>query len=768
MRMFFTSQRTICHFSRVFAVAHCSFVVFLLGGRTGFPPGAPVEATPLTERPRCFTRVVVTPSKNASARSVWIPIISQEGAVPQQDDAQQGSCPKAAAAFASQLLQDYGAGHVRLHSGLNLTQELDILFDGISTHSTDQQTGQDRATSATYFDVPHTHLRGDPGGPPFGSGEDAGGAEAKSGPVAAGVPYEAPSEQIPISVPLKTIMTAQHEATQNGDHDVPLYLPRLRIESYSSREKTKLHVFTYGDMLNSYLCVLSRLVQQLNGGRLNVLGGSKLRRHSDEVLAAHEQGGNAAGLDFNIRGSKLEQASRLFRHLTGSEFERKSKSAPTSNKESREKEFLAPDDVILLSDGFDVFAQRDLQGLKDTYFDLDSSGGVVYYGGEKNCWPTPHHNITEADFERRNCLVERRCPYDNQRGPWRLYYHFPEEDTPPGDAAATRPSAEDRLTKSSKEEEHQHVQDQHNPYTHKSGGRLSVLGKDLCVQNLNKYSPPGTETTNRFPFLNAGLSIGTVHAIQKLSRRLFQLYKETKQLDDQALLLVLALEEHFVRVEPTGKLFYNAHGYGSGDFADPDQELCTGGYLLKDEGGPAASVEDSKTKMNSGAQHSPALLFGGAKRAGRESVPEKGASELQVTNLASKPQASFLVHFNGRGRWYMQRCREFFFSFGLGTWKGEAVSRIPHEDHMGASSSTAGEDHDQAGSAAPVAQPATQTTSRDQSPPHPQLETDHSYCRLFDYENYEYFDDRVLWGEETVFAINFQAEKAESEHQYSL
>ncbi|CAD7959514.1 unnamed protein product [Amoebophrya sp. A25] len=487
-----------------------------------------VAAESTTVAPSCFIRFVLE-----DKRSVWIPTEAEDQApVPllqqgdEDDTTRTTDCIAATSIFVPELIQDFADGTERIsNAGLNITEELGILLGKSGSGGNLMEAAAPAISSSQHHVIPHRHLVDPTISEDSRNEEDGSGTPRQRHEIATEI-------QLSLTSSLAANKADEKASTRPSTQQRQLELiasalsssTLFSVESYAVLRSPKLHIFTYADMLNSYLCVLSRLVQQLlpGGGRLNILGGRKMRRHSDAVLSAHERGENAAGLDFNIRGSKLEQASRLFKVLQGSHWRDETEQAVNQKLEPKYP-FLAPHDVILLSDGFDVFAQRDLRGLLKTYLDLDPSSSVVYYGGEKNCWPAPHHNITVRDFESRNCLVERRCPFDNGRQPWKLYSFF--------DVGEKIIMSRNNKTTKTTEESSTTIT---TTYPEKLG--RSILGKDLCFHNLRKYSPPRTESVNRFPYLNAGLSIGSVHSLQKLSRRLFRLYAETKQLDDQALL----------------------------------------------------------------------------------------------------------------------------------------------------------------------------------------------------------------------------------------
>ena len=69
-----------------------------------------------------------------------------------------------------------------------------------------------------------------------------------------------------------------------------------------------------------------------------------------------------------------------------------------------------------------------------------------------------------------------------------------------------------------------------------------MLGKNICRAALETVGSvvsggTGKRKLTKYPFLNSGAFFGSVYGIQKLLRRYFEVFRETNEHDDQAVLL---------------------------------------------------------------------------------------------------------------------------------------------------------------------------------------------------------------------------------------
>lgn len=325
---------------------------------------------------------------------------------------------------------------------------------------------------------------------------------------------------------------------------------------------------------------------------------------------------------------------------------------------------LLPTDLIVLLDGFDVFVQRDLAGLADVYNDFTSEDRVIF-GGERNCWPFPHKNVTLWDFESRTCYKHRNCIVQSAWGKHRLYpfmrrapvdgkAHFSSKtsDSIMGQdicrAALQKFGGSVRLDKSrlraslsesaatttvnmgtmqsesvvsessatsvsrtmfletpvglgvSQTALEKVVQMQTETWQRKTdsdNAKTTITSMSSKVEDLQdsemssgsslRNSSSTTQassstrrdpTWHKFPFVNAGTSIGTVFAYQKLLRRFFQLVDLLQEQDDQALMLFLSLEPDLIDVDSDGRFTLNLHGFMREDLQDK-RHMCSRRYF---------------------------------------------------------------------------------------------------------------------------------------------------------------------------------------------
>mmetsp|Transcript_30355 Transcript_30355/g.56156 ORF Transcript_30355/g.56156 Transcript_30355/m.56156 type:complete len:477 (-) Transcript_30355:26-1456(-) len=367
------------------------------------------------------------------------------------------------------------------------------------------------------------------------------------------------------------------------------------------------HVFTFADRLTAMLCHLARTVEAA-GAWLHILG----LRHGEE---ADIPWGEVDPLGSTTREGEAwhfaDKAIMLKKHLFLSRAIRE----------------LPPNVTVIFVDGFDVLFQRPLKDMVAAYREVAGphaakAGGAwpVLFGGEKNCWPFPHNGrlpVTDVGPDGRVEQHIHRVPDDSflsaeHHGTWRYAY---------GDKS---------------------------PW--------SIGAKAVCSEWLSS-----TQYNETFPFLCAGTFMGTAAALRRLLRRLFSLFKESREYHDQALLALLVLRNRSLGlVDTTGKVFLGLHGHDQ--FKDLERPLCQGNYFVQRPGQVLAKK----------LVHAPV----------RDYQQVRGFEAFQPPRLRGEISeiAPSVLHFNGNGKRHMQRCVEEFRKEGLlGGW-GDAHAECTFYD----------------------------------------------------------------------------------------
>jgi len=389
------------------------------------------------------------------------------------------------------------------------------------------------------------------------------------------------------------------------------------------------HVFAFADQMDPMMCHLARSVEAA-GGWLHVLG---LRDGREAQLP---------GGDVEPMGSKTQagepwhfadKAVMLKKHLFL----------------ARAVRDLPSNATVVFVDAFDVLFQRPLADLVAAYRRLAGPAAAatgrwpVVYGGEVNCWPFPHSGrvpVRRAGAPGSPPVRLHEIPRDaslsaNHHGRWRYAYGDRSPWTLPGDAVCSEWLSE------------------HGGYGEPSGGPASA---------------PSEPPPPRFPFLCAGTFVGTASALRRVLKRTLQLYAETREYHDQALLQVLLLQNRSLGlVDTAAEIFLGLHGHD--EFDDLERPLCRGSHFTRD---PVAEAEDLQ-----------------AARPIRPPVPGYKAPKRRLVGLvppglrgapAAGRQPSVL-HFNGNGKRHLLRCVEEFRAEGILGGTGEGTAQCTFYDH---------------------------------------------------------------------------------------
>lgn len=374
--------------------------------------------------------------------------------------------------------------------------------------------------------------------------------------------------------------------------------------------ETGVYVYAFATNDNDcMLCHLARTVEAA-GGWLRVLGlrhgkSTKLPWGDSAVSSTREEGG------FHHKDKTMMLKKHFF-------LARAIRSLPSNA-------------TVVFVDGYDTLFQRPLAEIAAEYRRLAepivsrSRGAMewpVVFGGERNCWPFPHGASVRVPGRGLGARQPRR-------------HEFQADSSLSGD--------------------------HHSDWRYPCGddSPWSIQAGAVCGEWLAERSDESTDAM--FPFLCSGTYIGTASAVRRLLHRLFLLYRETREYNDQALLALLLLRNRSLGlVDATGSLFLQLHGHRAEDLERP---LCGDGYwerapsserdvASKDAGGHASQMQPLPIPG-----YQPAPPMGDFRP---PLVRHRGPRGL-VT--AAAPPA--VLHFNGNGKRHLFRCIDAFRSRGL-------------------------------------------------------------------------------------------------------
>lgn len=410
-----------------------------------------------------------------------------------------------------------------------------------------------------------------------------------------------------------------------GDHSMVEAQVEAAAEALATNEPkgphgpAAAHVFAFADHFNPYTCHLARSVEAA-GGWLHVLG---LR---------DGRGSRLPWGDVGPGGSRTREDEPWH-------FEDKSVMLKKHVFLARAIRELPANSTVVFVDAFDVLFQRPLSELVAAYRKLAApaaaaAGGrwPVAYGGEVNCWPFPHDGHMPLHRpgapQRTHTIAKDAALSAGHHGDWRYGYGDRSPWSIRGDAVCSEWLAQ-------------------------MGG-----GADAGAHGGGSGGQP-----EHFPFLCAGTFIGTASSLRRLLRRLFQLYQETREYHDQALLQLLLLRNRSLGfVDASAELFLGLHGHD--EFDDLERPLCRGSYFVKSAG---PEVREFSRAPVPGYQ-----------------APERTLQGLSPPGLVGmgSARAPAVLHFNGNGKRHLQRCVEEFRAEGVlgGTGEGSAECTFFDQD----------------------------------------------------------------------------------------
>lgn len=338
------------------------------------------------------------------------------------------------------------------------------------------------------------------------------------------------------------------------------------------------HVFTFvepngRDQVPPEACLLALTVEAA-GGSLNLIG--MYSDHESELPGGIPE-------RYREKAWMVRKQTVFLRHLRG----------------------VPANETVLLVDAFDVIFQRPLSEVVAAYRRLAAPSvkthGIwpVIYGGEQNCWPFPHQGKIPVHATKR--------------------------------ARAHRGSADwvHRIPKASalSAEHVPHLGSQRFPY-----GDWGIRGDQFCRQWLSDlHGAGGARRHARFPFLCAGVAVGTASSFRRVVRLFMAMHIGLGEYDDQAILAATLLRNPALGfVDVAGEIFLQLHGYQHRILERP---LCGEGYLQRV--GPASA---SRPLLES--FRPPALR-----------------------NASGATPA--VLHFNGNGKRFRSRCARHFLEAGL-------------------------------------------------------------------------------------------------------